>query len=212
MHLLVLGVMHVCVQMTLGVNVPSPKPRLRSLALCCMAAQCWGGLCTVISRYSKQTQSPSLKLSLEASDEMAQIMRHIINHRQGVAGSVYMCYTHSLPVYLWHTHTYTHRAYGEESGAEERHSSLRAEPRDHYPSSTFIQLIMAVLAGWSIATTLCSPRIKHKLEKVNVTGIKTGVPPSQLRNKAGPECNEADKKCTPKSERFTVKLVYFKMQ
>ena len=57
---------------------------------------------------------------------------------------------------------------------------------------------MAVLAGWSIATTLCSPRIKHKLEKVNVTGIKTGVPPSQLRNKAGPECNEADKTCIPK--------------
>lgn len=49
----------------------------------------------VISRYSKQTDSPSLKLSLEASDEMAQIMRHIINHRQGAAGSVYMCFTHT---------------------------------------------------------------------------------------------------------------------
>lgn len=100
-----------------------------------------------VSRYSKQTDSPSLKLSLEASDEMAQIMSHIINHREGAAGSVYRCYAHSL--YLSLTHTHTHIACGEESGAEERHSSLR----DHYPSSTFIQL-MAALADWSIATII----------------------------------------------------------
>lgn len=65
---------------------------------CWVAAQHWGE--GGISGYSKQTDSPSLKLSLEASDEMAQIMRHIINHRQGAAGSVYMCHTHSLPFYL----------------------------------------------------------------------------------------------------------------
>lgn len=80
-------------------------------SVCCVVG--WpapGGreLCTVISRYSKQTDSPSLKLSLEASDEMAQIMRHIINHRQGAAGSVYMCYTHTLSLSICHTYGHTH--------------------------------------------------------------------------------------------------------
>lgn len=135
-------------------------------------------LCTIISRYSKQTDSPSLKLSLEASDEMAQIMRHIINHRQGAAGSVYMCHTLSLPLYVWHIHIYTHTEpttkrveQRKSTVASERSpeiitkaavlfiSCLIAEPRDHYPSSTFIQL-MAALADWSSATILCRPRIR----------------------------------------------------
>lgn len=68
-----------------------------------------GRACTVISRYSKQTDSPSLKLSLEASDEMAQIMRRIINHRQGVAGLVYMCHTHTH-AHFSVTDIHTHRA------------------------------------------------------------------------------------------------------
>lgn len=92
----------------------------------------WGeGDCAPsLAGISKQTDSPSLKLSLEATDEMAQIMRHIINHRQGAAGSVYMCYTH---IYAC-THTFclsicgTHTACSKESGAEERHGSLRAKP------------------------------------------------------------------------------------
>lgn len=47
-----------------------------------------GGWCAVISRYSKQTESLSLKFCLQASDEMAQITSHIITPRQGAAASV----------------------------------------------------------------------------------------------------------------------------
>lgn len=87
-----------------------------------------------------QTDSPSLKLSLEASDEMEQIMRHIINHSQ-----------RELVQCICATHT-TDRAYSRESEATVLILCSRAEPRDHYPSSTFIQP-MAVMADWSIATT-----------------------------------------------------------
>lgn len=83
---------HVCV------CVVSQVVLTGTLAAVWLATVGWGGLCPVISRYSKQTDSPSLKLSLEAWDEMAQIMRHIINHRQGAAGSVYMCHTHTQPL------------------------------------------------------------------------------------------------------------------
>lgn len=85
-----------------------------------------GGLCPVISRYSKQTDSPSLKLSLEAWDEMAQIMRHIINHRQGAAGSVYMCNTHTPS--LSNSICGTHIASNVQNGAGKRLGSLTAEP------------------------------------------------------------------------------------
>lgn len=79
----------------------------RPVSLCKYAAE----LRAIISRYSKQTDRPSLKHSLEASDEMAQIMSRIINHRQGAAALVCV----PSP-----THTWARDHYGAFSTAPEQ--------------------------------------------------------------------------------------------
>lgn len=110
---------------------------------------------------SKQTDSPSLKLSLEAADEMAQIMRHIINHRQGAAGSVYMCYTHTYMC----THKFclsicgTHREPAAKR-MEQRKDTAASEQSQRSLPKQYFDLAHGYLADWNIATTPDLPRIR----------------------------------------------------
>lgn len=139
-------------------------PRLCSPALWWLRSwPIWGeGDCAPsLAGISKQTDSPSLKLSLEATDEMAQIMRHIINHRQGAAGSVYMRYTH---IYVCtHTSRLSIRGAHREPAAkraEQRKDTAASEQSRRSLPKRYFDSAHGYLADWSIATKPDLPRIR----------------------------------------------------
>lgn len=183
-------------------------PRLCSLALWRLWSWpiWWEGDCAPsLAGISKHTDSPSLKLSLEATDEMAQIMRHIINHRQGAAGS---CYTH---IYVC-TYTFclsicgTHREPAAKR-AEQRKDTAASEQRQRSLPKQYFDSAHGYSADWSIVTKPDLPRIRLKEKKVSVTPINTSIPQSDLRNTVRTNCHK--EKCFIKRHKGLIRKYSF---